>query len=336
MLNKIALFLVVIAVIVSAHPRNFNCTISNATYNLLQGSIQVQFNGTHTSFILALTDPSSKLHPSGSGFHVHQYGLTKYSTNCGDAAKHYNPILNYGEISARSGKVAVSGSGTIVSDWLLFEGDYSIVGRSLVIHDNTTTRLACCTIESLMDQGELGWAGSVLKAQFNGLNVTIYNNSIGEVVVNYTIAPLVFTNFPATVSIGFVGDCSSTTDYATGLPALVDASLSEPLSGILGGNFSDWAGRSIIIKGSSKTECAVLVQAATQTNVNDTYVAPTSSGTATSTATTSTTTATTTTATTSATTSATATTAPTTAASTTGNGVMIVFSMVLLVIASLF
>jgi len=199
-LNKIALFLVVIAVIVSAHhPRNFICTISNATYNVVQGNIQVQFNGTHTSFILALSDPMSKLYPTGSGFHVHQIGITKYSTNCGDALKHYNPTLNYGEISARAGKIQSSGSGTIVANWLEYEGDYSIIGRSLVVHDNTTLRLGCCTIESLMDVGENGWVNTVLKAQFNGLNVTIYNNSIGEVTVNYTIDSGVYTNVPATV-----------------------------------------------------------------------------------------------------------------------------------------
>jgi len=88
------------------------------------------------------------------------------------------------------------------------------------------------------------------------------------------------------------------------LPGLVSTSLSQALTGIVAGNFSDWAGRSLIITGTGKTDCAVLVQAATQPNVanNDFYVDTTAT-----TATTSTT------------------------ATTTSNGMMIVFSVVLFV-----
>jgi hypothetical protein len=310
----------------------------------VQGNIQVKkLNDTHTSFILNLTDPTNRLHPSGSHLHIHQVGVSSFSTSCAEALKHYNPILNYGEISGRAGLVPVSGNATIVANWLYFEGDYAIQGRSIVVHDNTTTRLACCTIESLLDTGvDPGYAQSVLKARFNGLNVTIYNNSIGEVTVNYSIDALVYTKFPAIVSIGNTGGCTTNTDFRTGLPQLSGTSLSVALNGVTAANFGDWAGKSVLVTNGTNVDCAILVQTAAQPNGpgNDFYVDPTVTSSSTSSTTSSTTSATssTTSSTTASTTSSTtsSTTASTTQASTTGNGVMIVFSVILLVIAILF
>jgi Cu/Zn superoxide dismutase len=317
MFNQIALLLVVLAVVSAHHPRNFTCTIKNAPHNVVQGTIQIQYDGTNTTFILALTDPTNKLHPSGSGFHVHGYGFSALSTSCGDAGKHYNPILNYGEISARAGKIPSTGTATLTANWFTYH-DYSIVGRSLVVHDNTTLRLGCCTIMSLNDDaGDFGWSSSVLKAQFNGLNVTIYNNSNGVVSANYSIDPLVYLNVPGGITIGKAGDCSGDILPVGVFPGLTNVSNTSALEGVPASNFTDYAGRSFQID-SNTLDCAVLYHSTAQPNIagNDFYVDPT--------------------ATTTSATTATSTSSSSTAASSTGNGMMIVFSVVLLVVASLF
>jgi Cu-Zn family superoxide dismutase len=85
------------------------------------------------------------LRPGKHGFHIHEKGdLTKgCSTLCG----HYNPFnKNHGDLNAKDshvgdlGNIVANYDGyapiNILSNHLELDGQYSILGRSVVVHEN--------------------------------------------------------------------------------------------------------------------------------------------------------------------------------------------------------
>jgi len=280
-MNKnLVLLLVLFAFVFAAVPRKAQCVIEASNYNKVAGTIMITYDGaTATTFDVSLTT-TTDLHPNGNGFHVHQYGVDAYSNNCGDAGKHYNPTLNYGEISARAVKIPVNGSVTINTNWLFFEGEYSILGRGLVVHDNTTTRLGCCTIELTEDgvggEAALGYAGSVLKARIPGLNVTIYHSG-GMNYMNITTSAL-FTSVNNSFSFNTGCDgpalINGTTTFTNAIVVDLKIDLGSWSTGV-----GPLAGRYLVVTPvlSGTPECALIIQyGSAQPNYanNDFYIPP--------------------------------------------------------------
>jgi len=105
------------------------------------------------------------------GWHVHNFPVdftTNPADRCAGAGGHYDPsnrlgaAVNYsvncsiyaqlqceaGDLSGKYGHLVITGGATYISndDELQLQGQYSIMGRSVVIHNPDGTRLACGNI----------------------------------------------------------------------------------------------------------------------------------------------------------------------------------------------
>jgi hypothetical protein len=270
---KNLLFFLLLITLSFAADRKASCMIK-APYNKVLGQIDLMYNGTtnETTINITLTNTTG-LVAGGNGFHVHQLGVDDWSTNCTEAGKHYNPILNYGEISSRVMTIPQNGSITLKSNWLMFDGDYSIVGRSLVVHDNTTNRLGCCTIalvEDLNGTNSTGYSNTTLKLRYNGASLVFYQSG-GVTYANITTNSNLTTD-NNTISIKTT-DCNSST--------LIDGpsfnkSIVTDFQFILKNlsNLGNLVGRAGLL--SPRNECSILIQANSQTNLNgnDFYIEP--------------------------------------------------------------
>jgi Cu/Zn superoxide dismutase len=263
----------------------------------------------NTTITLAMTNVSS-LVALGNGFHVHQFGLDDVSTSCADTGKHYNPILNYGELAGKLGTIPGTGVYSVVANWLMFDGEYNILGRSLVIHDNTSTRVGCCTIMLKNETTPAdGYSGSVLKARFPGaVSVTLFT-SAGEAMANVTVTNL--TNVDNTIDIHAFGPCPATSEDLGAIVLNNNTVVTDMLVTVDVNNVGTLAGR--VSNLHPDDVCVPIIQTAAQANIYDTYNTSTEA----STNTTAATNETTTTATNATTTTATTTTAATNATTTT-------------------
>jgi len=175
------------------------------------------------------------------------------------------------------------------ADWLKFGGDYNILGRSMVIHDNTTKRYGCCTIVVTSDStvSYPAYDASVLKARFTGASFTIFNNS-GVANVNVTVTSL--ANVDNTLDVHRYGPCSAESEQLSTF-AFNNSVVTDWKTVFNSTNVGSLAGRKS--EAHPLNECTYLIQTAAQTNVNDAYTSGSTASTSStaSTATTSSTTA---------------------------------------------
>jgi len=195
------------------------------------------------------------------------------STGCGDAGKHYNPTKNYGELSGKYGTLPLAGSVTYTSSEISFDGQYSILGRSVIIHDNTTSRFGCCTIKLIDDEkkNDTGLAASILKCKMSGYSFS-FENVMGQQkttvfynVTDGTVKPPANANSNA-IQIFPNGDCAN-----MGTPALYsDTNTFQSTNGNslqfnLGvlADLGGWAGRSMVrydINATTVLDCCTFTQ----------------------------------------------------------------------------
>jgi len=265
-------------------PRKAICSIdSSKAYNLVKGTIGITYDGAgNTVFSVSLTNTTGNLVAAGNGLHIHQVGVDSSSASCGDALKHYNPMINYGEISSRATKIPANGAVNINVNWVKFEGEYSILGRAMVVHDDTTKRLACCTIalteEDSTGTMSMGYSGSVLLARLPGVTLNFTSATSASLTTTSTL-----TDASNTFYVQKYGDCASTStvvfNHTTSF-SNTPGTTTLTLSGVT--NLGVFAGRTLVRQSAGATkECSIVLQTAYQTNINDTYVADTTSATGT-------------------------------------------------------
>jgi len=332
-MKQLLLLFLIFTVSFAAVSRKAVCIIDQAyAYNKVGGRIDISYDASlnSTSFNVTITNTTGLV--ATNGFHVHQIGVDGKSASCGDAAKHYNPLLNYGEIADRSGKIPLSGTVSLTSDWLAFEGEYSILGRSLIVHDNTTLRLGCCTVKLIEDgtggTTANGYSQSVLKARLAGVNITFFE-ILGVVSINISTSSAL-TDASNNFNVRTTAECNSSILY-NGSQSFSNAVVTDftiALTGIT--NLGNFAGRALVRTpvGGGTEECGVILQYGTQPNgpYNDFY----NSTQAATTMTATTMTATTMTATTSASASTSASTSATTPAPS-GNAITWAVSLLFLI-----
>ncbi|XP_045166083.2 LIM domain-containing protein A-like [Mercenaria mercenaria] len=81
-------------------------------------------------------------------FHVHQYG--DISDNCKMVGKHYDPYHENVDVGDM-GTIQTDGNGEIAGTWkndthLTLFSEFSIVGRSIMVHDSDGKSMSCCAI----------------------------------------------------------------------------------------------------------------------------------------------------------------------------------------------
>jgi Cu/Zn superoxide dismutase len=239
--------------------------------------------------------------------HIHQFGLDKWSTSCNDAGGHYNPIVNYGEISGLYGTINDTGKMTYMASMVKLEGDYNILGRSIVVHNSTGARIGCCAILLSEIDGDIttGWAASNLTCREENFKYSFVSPA-GDVT------NVLMDNVNYAAHVHKLGNCSNYMDIVYTLPAFNNSmQWNDDTMKIFA-----WAGRTIVRHNASDLAqifgCCQVIHRTAQANINNTYV-PTEAAT-----------------TAAATTAAATTAAATTAKSTTGSSVNFVVSLLIL------
>jgi len=259
------------------------CVIEDQPYNSVKGTVDFDYDGTKTKITITITNTTG-LVMAGNGVHIHQYGVTTNTKSCGDVAKHYNPILNYGELSGMYGTLPQQGSITYDSNVIKLDGDLNVLGRAVVIHNNTATRFGCCIIRLVSEDthaNDVGYNASNLVCYMKGYTFNIVNvGAATEVKVNVTdISVSAFTNNTIKVFSTSGSSCSSvgTSLYEgfTGFPSVLATDVKLTASAML--PIGDFAGRTLVRMDNTGTvgDCCVISQMGAQPNVNDAYTAPT-------------------------------------------------------------
>jgi len=298
-----------------------------AKINKIGGWISIQYVDTTGTTLDVNLVSNGALNPVGNNMHIHQFGLDGWSASCNDAGGHYNPMVNYGEISGLYGTLNDTGMMTYMASMVKLDGDYNILGRSIVVHNSTGARVGCCTIALSDISGDItsGWHDAKVACReqnftysFDSANGNITNN-LGD-GVNYT------------AHVHKLGNCSNYQDIYYSFPTFTNGiqwSLANNT------NIFGWAGRAIVRHNTSDLSqvlgCCQVIHLAAQTNINNTYVPTAASNTTGSTTGAATTTgATTTGATTTGATTTGATTGASTGKSTTSSSVNFVVSFLIL------
>jgi len=176
------------------------CSFDDQTFQPIKGFIHLQSLDTGDIFVsFKIQDPQSKFAPTGNQIHIHQYGINNEETSCGAPVTglHYNPVLNYGELSGYYGyftpETLMTFTFTITHD-VEFFGEYGILGRSLVLHHSDGTRLGCCNIAiHNLDDGEgipKKIAPSAIAAGKCGPAIFYQNTSDHDAIINSDDAEL--------------------------------------------------------------------------------------------------------------------------------------------------
>jgi len=272
------------------------------TINQIAGMISINYDSAvGTTFNVNLV-PNGVL-TAINNMHIHQFGLHKSATTCDKAGGHYNPELNYGELTGLYGTISDTGMKTITAPMVKLDGPFNILGRSMVVHNSSGYRVGCCTITLAEIDGALsdnGYTDSKLECmeQFTyTFNSTTGTGSVANVNGG--------TNY--TSHIHNFGNCSNYADIIYTFPTFTE-SMEWSLAST---KIFQWAGRSVVrhtTEDLAVVDCCRVVHVSAQTNINPTFVS---------------------TGTTSATTSATTTTTTTTG-STTGSSVNFVVSLLIL------
>jgi Cu-Zn family superoxide dismutase len=116
------------------------CVLNNPDLGI-KGIVKLEEQGDHTT----ITTEMSGLKPGKHGFHIHEFG--NLTNACITAGAHYNPfnklhggpndeerhIGDLGNVEAdEQGDVKL----VIVDKLIKLTGEYSVIGRSFVVHDN--------------------------------------------------------------------------------------------------------------------------------------------------------------------------------------------------------
>jgi len=295
---KIALILSLLVAIIFAQTtikRRASCSFDNFdNINLISGRVDITYDGQLTTFDVQLTGNLTEVLPDDNNtIHIHQVGLDGTSTSCLNTLKHYNPIINYGELAAVYGFIPQTGTHKFTSNTVKLEGSYNILGRSLVVHNSTGQRIGCCTIvltEDKITSPVSGYSQSVFRCNMSGASYALYYDNIeDQFFLNLTVANIrLYPNLTNNVirihengncTIGNYGPVYSKVT----LPNFNNNNvINQKLLLNIGymdmgmmGDLYDIGGRIIVRYDpafNGPVDCCVLVQMSYQTNINDGYV----------------------------------------------------------------
>jgi len=267
--------LVIFAITFAAVNRRLECVIEATSYNQVAGRIDINFTASTNGTAIHINLTTTTGLVSGNNVHIHQYGLDSKTTSCGEVGAHYNPILNYGEVSGKLGVLPQNGSVYYNSNWLSFEGEYSVVGRSFVIHNNTASRFGCCTIKLVEDAGTavVGYSKSVLLARFPGIHITLFEQTAGVVAVKVNVTDITGLGLTNSFTVRTTADCNSPVFYTSSANISTGATVTDQTTALTGITyFGNFAGRAVVL---SSGGCAIFIQKAAQPNTNEVYVTDT-------------------------------------------------------------
>jgi Cu-Zn family superoxide dismutase len=120
--------------------RRFVCVLQSRSNPQIRGEVYFEYknNKVHISGFV------EGLKPGKHGFHIHEKGdLTK---GCDSLCSHYNPFnKTHGDLNNKNSHVGdlgniianINGYATIniLSNYLKLDGEYSILGRSVIVHE---------------------------------------------------------------------------------------------------------------------------------------------------------------------------------------------------------
>jgi len=269
-------------ILTNAQQRTARCVFTS--FSVVSGTVLLTYDGTaKTTTFNVSVNTGSLLQDDNNALHIHQVGIDGNSVTCNDALKHYNPILNYGELTGVHGNITKNGVKVFTSSMVSLEGPYNVLGRAMVFHNSSNYRLGCCTIELTSDTLTLPAVGYNQSQLFVGTPHATYslqNNGV-QTTFNATVnSTHPFANGTLYVShVHTLGLCD-TGAYGsvllTGLPTF-NTSLSQTIA--YEADLSKFAGRAFVTHNSADTNlilsCSLVVHKTYQNNVADNYVANT-------------------------------------------------------------
>jgi len=254
--------------------------------------ITILYDGKSTTFSFDLLN-AADFSLTNNTFHIHQRGILP-GQNCTDTGGHYNPVKNYGELSGKwKNLTIVDREFNFTDNDVKLEGPYNILGRSIVIHDASGARIACCNIrldvDSLTSIEEADPMYTTYECNDGNVDYSISFSDSNTANINVSVDNALQESNNA-MYIQQIGDCDSTDVLSreslnVSFSQKAGDSAFNTTGGFTFANLTDLAGRSIVRVDSNTMKvagCCNLVQTTFQTNVNDKYVEPNATGTSSS------------------------------------------------------